>query len=540
MIGLKRYFIIIFSVYSLVPANGAAGGDRGLGVAKEISHEAALPNINPTGRPLPLAASWNTGTRLDGFDPDYQIAMIEQGHHLLPWFQLDAPQGHMDVNNAIGYYRKALRRCAELGLPVSFISSQWERLLTDRQHYRGLPASLNPNVVNAEGSIAPMASPFGPVEPWTEVGRLWTQSEAMQQIQYWYPNPPRVLFISNNEHPKLAWQDANTDQRYLAQYGGNTTGETKRKVIGQAWIKRYRALQQGMRDGLTRPAWKSNAIFVGYDAFGPAHFGRWAGWMNGSLSIPGRIDPSPLAWDGASVSYYANDWNPSTDYTVWSPQIEAMNWVFMLEDAYALNPNFWLEMSVWDGSQPNQPSDKRAYYAKQGQQYGPWRYAGMVKFGMWLLRPRSIREYRGHAETRAGTEAYFQSIVRAVDDVYASPLLTRFWQHGNLVANTHFPHPYMENIPAEYASRHRWYLLDTDEDINRPWALAAEIPLYAIALVTGAPPAREWLIYGFSPLRERLGVTVTLPDYGRVRINASPSGKYSYLNEKTNKVRPLE
>jgi hypothetical protein len=536
---LRIFFAALFSVFSIVPVYGS-GDSKGLRVANEISHEAALPNNNPTGRPLPLAASWNTGTRLDGYDPDYQIAMIEQGHHLLPWFQLDTPQGSMDVKNSIGYYRKALQRCEELGLPVSFISSQWERLLTDRQNYRGLPASLNPNVVKTEGSIAPMVSPFGPVGPWSEVGRLWTQSEAMKQIQFWYSSPPKVLFISNNEHLKLAWQDANTDQRYLAQYGSNTTDDAKRKVISQEWIKRYRALQQGMRDGLTHPAWKSNSIFVGYGAFGPAHFGRWGGWMNESLTIPNRIDFSPLAWDGGSVPYYVNDWNPSTDYTVWSPQIEAMNWVFMLEEAYAINPNFWLEMSVWDGSQPNQPSDKRALYARQGQQYGPMRYAGMVKFGMWLLRPRSIREYRGHAETRVGTEAYFQSIVRAVDDIYENPLLTRFWKHANLVANTHFPHPYMENIPAEYASRQRWYLLDTNKDIKRPWTLTTEIPLFAIALVTGTSPAREWLIYSFSPLRGCLGITVTIPEYGRVQINSSPSGKYYYLNEKTNTVKPLE
>jgi hypothetical protein len=362
----------------------------------------------------------------------------------------------------------------------------------------------------------------------------------MKQIQFWYSSPPKVLFISNNEHLKLAWQDANTDQRYLAQYGSNTTDDAKRKVISQEWIKRYRALQQGMRDGLTHPAWKSNSIFVGYGAFGPAHFGRWGGWMNESLTIPNRIDFSPLAWDGGSVPYYVNDWNPSTDYTVWSPQIEAMNWVFMLEDAYALNPKFWLEMSVWDGSQPNQPSDKRAFYARQGQQYGPWRYAGMVKFGMWLLRPRSIREYRGQAETLPGMEAYFQNIVHAVDDIYASPLLTRFWKHGLLVANTHFPHPYMENIPAEFASRQRWYLLDTNKDIKRPWTLATEIPLFTIALVTGTSQAREWLIYSFSPLREYLGITVTIPEYGKVQINSSPSGEYYYLNEKTNKVKPLE
>jgi hypothetical protein len=523
----------------LSPALGWCG-DVGLQVAAEIRAESTLPNSGPKGHPLPLVGSWNTGTVANSYGPDYQIRMIEQGHHLLPWFQLDAPYGWKDVNNTFGYYRKAVQRCAELGLPISFISSQWEKLLSDDKKILGLSVALNPNVVKPNGAVAAVVSPFGPLGPWSDTGRRWTQSEAIKQLQYWYPNPPKVLFISNNEHPRLAGKDASADQRYLTKSGNQyTDDEAKRQAVGQGWIERYRALQNGMRDGLGNQTWKNNAFFVGYDAFGDPAFGRWGGWVEGSLYIPNRISPWPLAWDGGSVSYYVHDWNPSTDYTVWSPQIEAMNWVFMLEEAYRFNPSFWFELSVWDGAQPNSPTDKRAFYATHGQPYSPQRYAGMVKFGLWLLRPRSVREYRGSTETLNNTEDYFRGIVSAVDELYRNPVLTKFWRHGSLLPNTQLQHPYQQAIPPEYVAKQRWFLLDTSLDPKRPWTLEVEIPIFSIALVMGKDPHREWLVYLFSPLREYSGINVNIPQYRTLSLDSSPSGTYYLVNESLNTVKRL-
>jgi len=74
--------------------------------------------------------------------------------------------------------------------------------------------------------------------------------------------------------------------------------------------------------------------------------------MEYSLTTQGRIDPWPLAWDGGSPSFYNHSWNPAADYTVWSPQIESMNWPFMLDEALKLNPKFWFEISVWTATPP--------------------------------------------------------------------------------------------------------------------------------------------------------------------------------------------
>lgn len=532
---------LLFLVACLLTGPTGVIADNVAQTAEEIRAEALRPNTGEIGRPLPLAASWNTGTRKNTYDPGYQIKMIERGHHLLPWFALDMPKGWTDVKSPLAYYQKALKRCAELDLPISFISTQWERLLSDDAAWLKLPPSKNPNVENTQGSIVASVSPFGPVNPWFEVGHEWLSSSTVKSLQLWYPNPPKIIFISNNEHRKLVWHDAATDKRYIQTHGLNTTDEDKRQAVGEGWIERYRALQNGMREGLGSADWRQNSIFVGYEAFGGPSFGRWYGWTDYSLATRKHLEPWPwpLAWDGGSPSYYAHDWNPSTDHNVWSPLIESMNWVFMQEEAYRLNPGFWFEISIWDGNQPGSPSDKRAYYAKLGQSYSPQRYAGMVKFGMWLLRPRVLREFRNPDQTLAETEPYFLEIVKAVDSVYDNPILKGFWRTGRLVPNRHHAHPYQASIPPEYSAKDRWFLLDTNLDSQWPWGLQTEIPVFSLCLEKGTAPNREWLVYAHSPLGNKSTVTVTIPNYGNITVDTEPSGNYYLVSEKNKTAKPV-
>jgi hypothetical protein len=504
--------------------------------AAEIRAAATAPNHGPAGRPLPLLGSWNTGAVPGGYDPDYQVRLIEQGHHLLPWFQLDPPSDGKTPSLASLYYRRALQRCAELGLPMALISTQWERLLTDDPAFRDLPAAGNPNVVRDGGGVAPMVSPFGPIGPWAAAGRRWGASDQVQRMEAIYPEPPKVVFISNNEHARLSWKDAVGDRRY--RVGPGADAEARRRAVGQGWIERYRALQKGLAEGLS-PAWRAGAIYVGYNAFGSPAFGRWPGWIEYSLAVPDRIEPWPLAFDGASVPYYLNDWDASADDRVWSPQVEAMNWVFMLEEAYRLNPEFWFELSIWDGHQPGRASDKRAFFARQGQPFTPERYGAMARFGLWLLRPKVLRDYRGYRETRADSEAYFLALLQAVDEVYENPVLREFWRHGSLVANRNQAHPYQQDIPSEYRSRDRWFLLDTNIDPPRPWELRTELPVFALALVKGRAPEREWLVYAQAPHGGNGGVVLNLPEFGAVRAKALPAGGFFLVKEKGRAVVPV-
>lgn len=490
-------------------------------------------------RPLPLIGHWNMGVMKDGFDPAYQTRLLERGHHLLPWFQFPEINISPDDPRWLGYYEAAIKQAARLKLPISLVGTQWDILLTSSDEYFKLPPERNPNVAEANGTVRRQISPFGPVDVWREVGAKWTTSRMMKKLQEWYPDPPLVLFISNHEHWKLEWKKAEEDARFVKLYGKGRDDEFKRKATGDGWIARYRALQQGMRDGLSNRRWRENVKFVAYDAFGPSHFARWEGWLEHSLHTTGRIDPWALAWDGGSPSYYLFNWSGITDFNVFSPQVEAMNWLFMLQQARRANPRFWFELSVWDGHEPSQANDKRKFYGRIGQPFTPDRYEGWAQFGMWLLRPRVVREFRGYQDTDAEMEPYFLSVIEAVDRVHQNATLREFWRTGELVANPARQHPYQTRVPQEYQNVNRWFLLDTSLDPPRPWKLDTQLPVFALALVKGAAPQRQWLIYGHAPAEDRKDVQISIPGFRAVTVNISVGGSFYRADEKTGRVQAV-
>jgi hypothetical protein len=534
-----------------------------LRTAAEIRQEATRPSRSLAGRPLPLAAHWNAnGARGEGFTPVYQLQLLRQGHHVLPWldwpptdhsleviFKAGDPRRLEYVDGQVKAYEPVVKELARLRLPLSFLATQWESDLTGDEAFLKLPPEKNPNVVGVDGKVQQRVCPFGPVEPWREVGRRWTDNAFMKRIQGWYPDPPLVLLISNNEHPKLPWTEVEQSRRYLDKYGRGRPDDFKRKVVGDGWIERYGALLESMRAGLASEHWKKNVKFVGYEAFPPSHFGRWSGWKEYSLVTAGRLDPQVLCWEGGSPSYYLHNWMALTDYTLWSPQVESMNWIFMLEDVYRTRPGFWFELSTWDGDQPGQTNDKRRFYARQGQLFTPDRYEGFVQFGMWLTRPRAVREFRGWLETVEYAGPSFQAILKAVDRVYENQVLQRFWRKGMLVANTGRKHPFQSDIPPEYKDVDRWFLLDTnltprelrseEFDNARPPALQTEIPVFALALVVGTAPNREWLVYANAPRQARLGVEITLPGYGIITVDAPQSGSFYHVKENGKQVQAV-
>jgi hypothetical protein len=262
-------------------------------------------------------------------------------------------------------------------------------------------------------------------------------------------------------------------------------------------------------------------------------------------------------WDGGSPSYYTDDWNAKTDYIVWSPQVEFMNLVFMQREAMKLNPCFWFEFSVWDGyhadpeRQKTCPS-KRSVYRQAGQTYDPERYRGFVQFGLWLTRPRAVRDFRGWTEpwddvagqdgrpTHEGGGPYFMALVKAVDRVHVDPVLRRWWRKGDLVPNRARPHPYQAAIPAEYRQADRWFRLDTSLDPPSPWKLTDDLRVFSLALVRGKAPHRQWLVYAHSPLAGRKAVGVTIPEYKQITIDIPVAGAFYQVAETTGTAEPLQ
>ena len=459
--------------------------------------------------PLPLASHWNTEPAY-AFDPNYQMQLIHAGHHLFPAFWLDTPE-----EATLRYFEAPFRDAAREHLPLSFLSTQWDARLFEPR-YAKLPSDQNPCVVAPDGKIRLRLSPVGPVNAWYRAGKEWTSTAVLRQLQEWYPDPPVVLFISNNEAPRAARAE---DRRAAA---------TPKPDDG--FPERYRSLIQGMRDGLVNPQWRERALFVGYGIDpAPAYLGRWWGWSDERGSPP--LDNSMGVWDGGSASYYTDDWREITDYQVWSPQIEAMNWAAFAER----RPYKWWEISTWDGDRPGK--SKRDFYRKLGQNFSPERYAGMVQFGMWLLRPRVVREFRLFEQRREEHEAYFMAVVAAVDRVHADPVLREFWNGGRLVLNRAHEHPYQAKLPAEIQSVPRWYLLDTNLDPARPWELLTEIPVFSLALELGSPPRRRWLVYAHAPLGPRMNVQIRIPGYEMVQVDVPVGGSFHLVDEGERTVR---
>src|SRR5262249_35656696 len=109
----------------------------------EIRQEATRPNRGDTGRPLPLAAHWNTsGADKKGFSPAYQLQLLKEGHTILPW--LDWPPTDYDLDRnfkkedarqkyveaRVKEFEPVIKELARQRLPLALLATQWESHLT--------------------------------------------------------------------------------------------------------------------------------------------------------------------------------------------------------------------------------------------------------------------------------------------------------------------------------------------------------------------------------------------------------------------------
>ena len=100
-------------------------------------------------------------------------------------------------------------------------------------------------------------------------------------------------------------------------------------------------------------------------------------------------------------------------------------------------------------------------------------------------------------------------------------------------------HLYQASIPLEYANEDRWFLLDANVNPRFPWDVVTEISVFGLALVKGAPPTREWLVYAHSPLGDRKNVRLTVPGYGVINVDVTVGGSFFVVNEKTRTVEQV-
>ncbi len=567
-------------------------------VYDRIRREALSADI-PNEHSLPLLSGWSTGiyayiyNRPDdyGYSPKWQLTQIAAGRHLLPWFATPDPEktpASTDWSKYIRYYENPLKEVAQKRLPVSFVSSQWEQYLYSGTYANKTEPLENPTVpfLDSKGKPQRGISAFGPIVYWTEIGEKWGSSSLMQTVQGWLPNPSLVLFVSNNEAPRLSYTYLPNDVHYQAIHGSGTrTPDFYREVVGNAWVDRYRELMTSWRGKLTT-SWAGISKFVGYGAVGPSLLGRIPSWQKATLTIPNRLSPWPLAWDGGSAdNYLTASYTYNNDHQVFSPQIEAMNYELSRREAVTQNPHFWFEVSTWNGGDYSAPwtlneddisKNKLCRFnptanptPTPGQPdtlvqpvpnpYVPTRYGGMVQFTMWLLRPKVVRDYRVWMTARAdydnilpytgSSQPYFDELADAVDKIYTNETLQTFWRDSELVVNPSRVHPYQSDIPPEFNETNhpqtaaRMYLLKTNIEPVGNWSLTTQLRAFVLGRVRGTAPAREWLLYGFAPVELPIGspktVQVTLPGFGNVTIDAGLEGRFYLVKEATGQVTPV-
>jgi hypothetical protein len=410
-----------------------------------------------------------------------------------------------------------------------------------------LPADETGVAVSAKtGKKINAVSPLSPVEPWGKLGRKWTDNPGCRKMQEIYPDPPLIIFVSNNEAHDFRWYNAEKEKRYLELYGEGRSDEFKRRVFADGWVVRYAELIRGMRSGLVNSNWKGKSLFVAYNAIGPDHFGRpdlapEGGWKKYSTASENRLDWQPYAWEGAIPESYDNHWEPEkTAWRVWSMQTEMMNLWFMKRDAMNLNASFWMEVIFWDGNLPSKDNDKYKRYRELGYEYTPERYRGWVQYNMWNLRPRVAREWRASNDDKDRWWDYFLQIIQSVDRVHQDDTLKKFWRHGEIVVNEEGEHPFDADLPERWQDEPRWFHLPTSTDPAPPWQLDTKIPVYTLALKIGEEGAREWLLYAHAPMDPQKGVEVTIPDYGKVKLDEVPiGGAFWHLNEKDKTIRSI-
>lgn len=526
------------------------------------------------------------------------LDMYRRGHAVLPTFPTNTtPSQNFQV--------KTLLQVKDLGLPVDLIGRQVEMdLFSNEYDYKDIDrdpvtntftgispmASANPNNIRPDGKFDSTLKldPLGPekqINLWKEIGTRDSGLKTFKFMTEAYPAPADIRMINNYEVSRMeaislfagskrygelgypTIEDSfpeTTECPYFAVKNECTRRAFRNRVAGDGWMERYGAMFQAWRDNTLEPAWK-NIKFAAYGAFPDLYFrayrsANWSAFTSTHTTYESNILPDndntvprlsyyPYTWGGGSPEIYLKV--ADQDIYLVGPQFGTMNWVFMLKDARIINPDYYFEISVWDGDNP----------LLRGMT--PERYAGNIQYSMWMTRPQVIREFKSNSDTWEQNLPQFLALTKVVDRVHDQPVLKDFWQNGSLVENPVGRHPFQavtmakdyfdEDIRTKYDIG-RWFHLYSnldepnrvdqnddgikdgfrDFDDSNPTTKAAtnvEIPVFSMSLIKGEAPNREWLVYTYSPKQDRTGITVTVPEFGDILVNPRQIGSFYHLKE---------
>jgi len=561
-----------------------------IGAVRDLQEWVDMKYRDPSGRPLPVTGNWMCGlpkpSKLPGhsplgWDPNYFVELIKQGHHVIPTFSdtiflttraYCAPdpgnnggmtQAKKQIDELLAQWRPALEFCRDHKLPITFRGFNMLIYPVDLAQRRAqiTKEPIKPEIdlrLLQEGKVDEKLAtmdPFGPIEGWREFGAFWFNNPMMNEIQKIYPDPPLVIFLDNNEAGKAPFQALNEKaDRFVEKYGaGPHDEEFRRKALAEGYAERLAAMFDAGRKACVSPTWRKNLIFVAYNNYVPPH-------------------------DGGILEFYDNDFQPTkTDFGPAGLQSDAMNRFAFQDRIFDKNPGFYWSTVIWDGefmsniwrsrgknvSAPAKPFQ----YASSGQRWDFNRYEGTFQFGLWVMRPKEFREFRGNEERNAYMDGAWQRALAMVDRPWNDPVLRDFWRFGTLVPNRFAPPTRLtkKSLDAETEMMDRWFLLNcsanpprgewVSEDKLRadplpeappeyeagqdPWKDAI-LRVFSIALVRGEKPDRRWLIYAHAPLGAVANANVQLPGFGDVNLESVPlSGSFFLVTESDRSVKTL-
>lgn len=584
--------VLSSSVYSQPLPSGPTTAAEQTAIDDLREWAATVAANGPSGRPLPAAGHWNTGpdfNRLidrltespggvtplwrEGWSPSYMAGQIRQGKRVLISFadMSNATTTYYEANNPARlesffdyYVRPALEYAKQHQLPIGFVGWNWENQVA----WSGPQSGQGTAWLLRNGQPTTQVDPLSPISVWSNWGTQWMGSAMLRRIQEIYPNPPLVWFFNNNEGGLLhAASELGTNaDRFNALHPGVTDLAARAAIIRQGYTERYAAMLGAARASFLSEAWRTNTRFVAYNAWTEAVLGRGSFYPVGDgtdLWFDPAADKGYRNWalyDGALPEFYDNQWQgEKTDYSPWSPQMESFNLTALQDKVFGERPNFYFSSIAWEGGRSDISFSKVNNYITGGfgagtQRWDADRYQGMLQFGLWVMRPRDFREFRGTDPLDGYNASTWGAVLNATEHVWNNATLRDYWRFGTLVPNatataTLNGHYFDNNAawPTWLKNTPRWFLLTSNAnpaeatwDRNQNNAPSIKLRVMAIALRRGSAPDRRWLVYAHAPLGAVAGSQVTIPDFGPVTLDYVPqSGSFFEVRESGGAVSAL-
>jgi len=527
---------------------------------------------------LPYWGSWNTGEfqRWDGEDrgysPDWQLPRIQAGDHIVPTFELITDSLPVNVRSVRSphYYEPMWSYVKEHNLPLTFVGRNFEGMFARLEPW----VSMGPELFTSrpDGSVTNKVSAWvNNFDHWYDLG--FRLGEYLQ-VEYAndYSNPPYVYLGNNNEAGIPKYEEYSVDPLRQTSVEGEVTVDKyvlQREFWKQMSLRRQHFMR-GLNDGC--PSWSGRMHIFAYTGFG-GQFSESEGKPEdlGRYRIPWGGSDGQLEFEGQNVTAnigYIHSWSTHSPYKVRSPQVEASNSRWALDQKLNSDPEFQLETHFWNG---------------QNHEAEVWK--GVVRCVLWTMRTEKNRLFLGSNQTVADTyENHMLPLIESCEEVHRNPILADFWQNSTLLHNRWerdfnvmpllpweakdpekravkgYGHPYYwsKAVPWYSDPGDRWFLQNASANerlvlIQHPsgpqfnqyrdmWqsdrAHQSVIKVFALCFQSGD----DYLIFASSPIGPQEDVTIDICPDGpmprfSVTVDTSVSGDFwTYKNDTLSKV----